>query len=719
MPYPFNIDPKEKRMSMLTDKPAGTDTVPPKEEITPQGFESIPMEEEKKTPLSFSEEQAVKVLDETEKKLDELKPSELVEDLKEPVEEPKEDKNKALDGTVGTPMSLESAMEVYGNNFAGLHQTASGEWIADETALSRAGVTGITAPNPTFTKAKEEYDTAKSNLLNLDVSKDPELQGIISSITSQWDNRISEMKQINKGREASLTKRGIRLGGRYTGEIFGGIIASEERAGIQKIANIEAQKQSAITQATAAYKSQKWDEYYDLVSLAEKEYNREIEAVNELNKLAVEQSKLLQEKNNEEISKSAVSDGVYNAIIGGAEDVQSIYKNLRDLGIETTPDEIEKMMISFIPEKSKDTTKNTYEFGKNDVGKLISVGLTGEDIQATQDVFNQYGLYGKVSELGNKSLVEFLPSEQLKVIEDILFPPVKLSDKDVKKGDLSYEQSILIPRIGKQIYGTRISDKESERVEGFVTRGMALGKNQYDIIDDVLGYQVERNKGLADGLRNTLLATVGAEGLFGYDMLGLARLINMGEDMPAVRKVENAKMLEAREIIGKENFVAEADIIYVMDKVDEINSLLGEGWIDDVGAFEGTFSGWISKKFGWGQAAKIKAKITSITSGFVNKRAGSAITDTEWERIIAPNVPALNDSADTIKMKLQELIDDPITRYNSERKQVSLPELTREQISTPELRIKLYSGNKQQQADNFLDSFDEDYDESSWGNINI
>ena len=166
----------------------------------------------------------------------------------------------------------------------------------------------------------------------------------------------------------------------------------------------------------------------------------------------------------------------------------------------------------------------------------------------------------------------------------------------------------------------------------------------------------------------------------------------------------------AREIYARDaqDFIPENDIGYVGNKVNEIDKLLGQGWSNEVGAFTGSFSGWISKKFGIGQAAKIKAKITSLTADMVNKRAGSALTEEEWKRLISANVPSLSDSGKTVKDKLQELIDDNLLKHNSLRELVSLPRLSWEQIKTPELRVPLYLSRSALELDDFLGSFDAD-----------
>lgn len=595
----------------------------------------------------------------------------------------------------GGGYSFDEAIELFGQDFTGLQKLDDGTFEADSSALSRLGIKTDTDEIDKQTKDIENAKTVVSDLTtklqNLDISKDPSFMALSNGIQNTWNERISEMENANKSRQASLSKTGIRLGSRFVslGSSFEGVISTEETQGIQRVASLEAQKQQALANAEIAFRSKRFDEYVTQIQIAEEHYANEVAELNALNDIAIAKNEALET----ETSKGLVDDAVYNVLSEGITDTASVYAKLRNQGIDTTADDVKKIISSFMPEPSPKTAgvSNIFEFSKDNASKLVASGMSGEDIQASQDVINKYGLYGAVPELDGQSLAEFVGDKQLKAIKDILYPK-KETGATPEVGD--YKTNILIPRIGKQIYGTRISDLETKRVEGFVTQGMSMGKTQYEIIDDVLGYQVERNKPLADGLRNTLLATVGENGLFGFDMLGLARLINMGEDLTAVRKVENSKMLEAKDMVGIENFVAEADVDYINNKVQDIRDLLGVGLANEVGAFTGTFNQFLSRKLGFGQSVKIKAKITAIVADMVNKRAGSAITETEWERIVAPNVPAMNDSAKAFNDKLTELVGDTLERYNSERKMVALPSLSTGHITNPETRVGLYGAEE-------------------------
>lgn len=161
------------------------------------------------------------------------------------------------------------------------------------------------ARDPQVAKAEAQTGQAKSVLANatakltsFDTSNDPALTSLLNSITQQWNSRIGQMEQVNKGQVASTTTLGIRLGDRYTGGkggMFGGIISAEEAAGVNRIADLESQKQQALAAAKQAYDTQKWNQYAKLVDVAQQAYENQAAALTKLQTDSTTQSKNIQE----------------------------------------------------------------------------------------------------------------------------------------------------------------------------------------------------------------------------------------------------------------------------------------------------------------------------------------------------------------------------------------------------------------------------------------
>src|SRR3990167_6070492 len=133
-----------------------------------------------------------------------------------------------------------------------------------EALKEPAADTGETTAAAEKTQTEKDFETAQTELnsyktqLQQYTVSDAQLASQIANIASQWDIRISDMKELNRRRETSLETRGIRIGAERYSASFGGILSAEEREGVQRIADLETQKQIAILAAQKAAKDQNW-----------------------------------------------------------------------------------------------------------------------------------------------------------------------------------------------------------------------------------------------------------------------------------------------------------------------------------------------------------------------------------------------------------------------------------------------------------------------------
>lgn len=187
-------------------------------------------------------------------------------------------------------------------------------------------------------KAKAEMDSAASDLKTLTdnltkfTMSDADLSQQVQGITAQWDARIADMEKINQARENSINTTGIRLGSRFAGGkggAFGGIISEEERQGAQRVADLEGQKQAAISAAKLAFMQQNWTVYSKQVDLAEKAYEQKVQALSDLQKATADQNKAIAdalrkmqednytqyEKPKNDLLASAVKNGAPQSVI--------------------------------------------------------------------------------------------------------------------------------------------------------------------------------------------------------------------------------------------------------------------------------------------------------------------------------------------------------------------------------------------------------------------
>ena len=561
-----------------------------------------------------------------------------------------------------------------------------------------------------------------------------QLKEELDAATKRQIDSIEERYSVRKQQQRDIDSRIARglgtnlLGGgssRYAQESSAGIMKEEEARGMREIERLNAEEKSLINAAIQAQEAGNFEILEKQLQLVEDKRAQKQAEAELLASLVAEENEKLKERATQVSRESAIS----SVLQQGVTNTLDVLDLLNSEGGDFTLEEVDEFIDRAMPEKPKSGVSVAYEFDKGGVGQLLSMGFSGNDIQTMQDVFNTNGLYGKSEVLGGQAISDVLSGEQFGAVKNILYAPPRI---DVSPGSSHADDSSFTTqyiRLGLGLFGSGRAfgegDKQTAKdlVQSHIdSTGMSMDefktKGIYDLMDDAAGFIVTRNEGLGDGLRNTILGIDPQKGMYDYDVAGVARLINNKEDFKAVRKVEGMAMDRARQIAGNENFVSEDDVKYVADKVEDINNLLGQGWANEVGAFTGSFNKWISKKFGFGQSAKIRAKLTSITSDLINKRAGSALTETEWERLIAGSVPAFNESAKTWNVKLDELVDNPLERYNAERSLVDLPELTRSHIFFPESRTRLYSGSQDNELTDILSSIEEEesYNENFWDN---
>lgn len=277
--------------------------------------------------------------------------------------------------------------------------------------LSPTGVTPTTPADAATTKlatAQTDLDAATAKLKNFNVSGDPQLTNLLSSITSQWDQRIAKMKSSLDSHTAALKATGLRIGEQYTGGaggMTGGIISSEEDAAISELSSLESQKQQALIAAQSAYESQQWGRYNDLVGIAQKAYDQQLSSVTTLQKAQADQDKKLQDEHNAALTSVNIA-GLFSK---GVTDPNDILTNLRASGDKTTTlDDIGKALTVLSPKKA---ASDTFNFSQGQSSQLLAAGLSSSEVQALHDFYN-----GK----GTAETLNGLTPEQRSAVYDVL-----------------------------------------------------------------------------------------------------------------------------------------------------------------------------------------------------------------------------------------------------------------------------------------------------------
>ncbi|KKL84876.1 hypothetical protein LCGC14_1960360, partial [marine sediment metagenome] len=259
--------------------------------------------------------------------------------------------------------------------------------------------------NQELEDAKNEVATLTEKLTNFDVSQDPALKQQIANITSLYDTRITQMERVNESRAASLAQTGIRLGGRFTENIFGGIITEEERQGITRVGELETLKQNAIINARTAFRTQKWNEYVDLINVAERALERQQDELTKLNDIAIEQNKEI-EKRQRLIGADRI---VSEALTAGFDDISEIFRIVDAAGLDITSEELVDSFSNLTEQLDK-------EFGTGGVGQFRQAkaeGLISEDMGYFEFLASEAAAKKLVSGTGPRSVNDLTGFERL------------------------------------------------------------------------------------------------------------------------------------------------------------------------------------------------------------------------------------------------------------------------------------------------------------------
>ena len=108
---------------------------------------------------------------------------------------------------------------------------------------------------------------------------------------------------------------------------------------------MEGRKQAALAEARQAYEKNSWDRYVKYVDIAEKEYDRQLKSVEELNKKNVEQQAKLVEQNR----ISNIDLAVGKLLQAGEYDKSAIQQELMEAGYNVSSKEIDEAVSNYAP----------------------------------------------------------------------------------------------------------------------------------------------------------------------------------------------------------------------------------------------------------------------------------------------------------------------------------------------------------------------------------
>jgi len=543
-----------------------------------------------------------------------------------------------------------------------------------EAGITASPVTGVS-----------DEDREYNGLLNeMRLSSDRVTKSIISSIENKYAVLRSQQEDINKRQQQGVEKVLLLAGtSRYAPITAGSISSAQERAGIMELAALEAEEQQLIANAKNAQEAQNFEllaKQLDRVDAKRAEKAKVQEALAKTLAKEIEDAKAKQMQATRDFA-------IAGLVEQGITDPAEIMKALNEASVAGGygPSDFTAKEIS-----------ETLEYIAKENGASSAGALTGDakNFFTIRDNYPQY----------LPAAVAALPEDQQLAAYINYMENGGTSTRSGgvgtgsgSGGSLEFnwnkvptDANLFTVQVGPKIYGGRISNDESERIESIAKQGIAQGKTYAEIFDTTLGYSVSRNQDLADNLRNVLLTiTDSSKGLIDFDMPGLARLIEDGKDVNAITRVENLVMDKAREE-QSDIYMSEASVRYAAEKTDEIREkITAMGGEEPIGVVSGTMQNWI-RRFKGKKAAEIRASFTTLVAEMRNRLSGTAVTESE-ARFLEPLIPDLSDRPDVFMTKLAQLESDPLMRMNNIRDTYLLPRLDKESLLNKDLRVGLYS----------------------------
>ncbi len=225
-------------------------------------------------------------------------------------------------------------------------------------------------------------------------------RSIIASIQSTFATRITQMEDLNRRSLASTKQFGISSGAFMRAGSFGGILTGVEAAGIQRVSVLEATRDGLIAEIELAIAEKDINRILDRRDKLEENLNTNKKELQELQKLALERNKVLEERKRLTMLSSIVDD-----LITGEEgeftNRNQIFQELLKNGASIN--EAEKIMDIFSEEGTKgqivelsdgthilinpftgDTIKN---FGDR---KPVGGGLTGSVVRDADTIMTPF-----------------------------------------------------------------------------------------------------------------------------------------------------------------------------------------------------------------------------------------------------------------------------------------------------------------------------------------
>lgn len=623
----------------------------------------------KEVPL-ISTKDAVNEVQSLDERVSRLKPDEeLRQQLLDKATKARDELQKQLEASKDTKESEDYATFV--NPETGQETTLKGDaltstatedlaaqgYVQAEGSVSKTENPEVAVLKKLYEQAQREATGFRNDLENLAITS-PELAKTIDRISGAYDARIRRMEESNQRRQDTVRTLGVRLGQRYTGGsggAFGTIIAEEERQGLQRIADIETEKEAAIQKAEDAARDHNYKLYSKMVELAEQKETDKAKALADLEAAQKEQDDALAE----EATTVEYQEKIISQIDLGLTNPIEIFSALNG----KVPFDVIKEITDTLPEAE---STEPIKLGKSEIlvdpttGNIIARGSgTGGAVTTTSLGTPTTGMMG-----GSLTITE----------------------NDVK--NMNVDERDFVTKVMRQL-PTKLKDSEKEKME---RQKEALfdfrrGRTIQEVVDEMNGYVIQdiTNKPLANIFRTL---AIGSD----LELSQISAALNNNNPEQAMTSVENAKLQDADGF-----FSATDDARNIVSQAEKVLTLM-DGLTD--AQKEKMFGAYDGREFKARRFAnltnqedlklqQINTAMQLLNSPLRLALAGTAVTDSEFRRIEEFQTE-ITDQPDIAETKVEELLGSVLNFHNQARTQRGLPEIDKSQLTNNELRLQLY-----------------------------
>lgn len=554
-------------------------------------------------------------------------------------------------------------------------QTVEETKTPDQTDYNFDEILGLTKADKTQSAEQEDP------LFNEQMALIGEMKSKSDSATREEISRIESMMKRAKAEQQGVDARGLsqvrnalsRAGGRYAPGSMVSAMTGVTRAGVQAIADLNMQEQELISQARTAQATN------DYKLLSEK-LNLIDEVRKEKSKTASELSATLQETNAQAQKDTAIAELVSQGVTDPAEMLKTLNAN----GGNFTFADITGALTSLT--ELSTNSKGDFSFETKQIGPLLGVGFTTEDIQDMQNDLNSGFTLSEV--IGN------VPPEMQDAVKKALGVD-ETAAVNMKPGvgatDNLGEQMIrtrLFPKAAAILNKGALSDADRAIIDERIAFFRDSGLSEQQILDVFSGWSQDVQSPYNTSFRDIIIANDKDGQGVSPALSRIGSLIASGNTKAAMRAVEETAMTKAKEL-DPQGYMSDATANTYTKRIDRVKKLLSEATdYGDTGFLEGNFNKVLGKLKG-ARAQEIRSELRQLYQQFRVENSGVAVTDSE-SKYLSDLFADIDDPKANFTTKLDVFQNGILDRYNSTRESVSLPKVRVLDILDPNERLNLY-----------------------------